>query len=81
MDESSDSILEAPLNPTPLVNYGEPKTGSRQSPLIIAETHGPTNDSRILHTAEDDKFYQYTIRNVKKNDGRLSMYKLCEGKN
>ena len=76
MDESSDSILEPPLNPTPFVNYGEPKTGSRQSPLIVAETHGPTNDSRILHTAEDDKFYQYTIRNVKKTtvDYRCTNY-------
>ena len=59
MDDSSDQVLDPPLHPTPHVNYGEQKTGTRQNPLITAETYGPTDESRILHTSEDGKFYQY----------------------
>ena len=59
MDDSSDQVLDPPLHPTPHVNYGEQKTGTRQNPLITGETYGPTDKSRILHTSEDGKFYQY----------------------
>ena len=36
MDDSSDQVLDPPLHPTPHVNYGEQKTGTRQNPLILA---------------------------------------------
>ena len=53
-------------DPTPHIENTKTPSGDRATPVITDLTNGGQGNSRIWHTKENDKFFEYRQRNVTK---------------
>ena len=60
----------------PYLEYMTTDCGTRKNPFLIHVTSGERDNSHVFHCKEDNKYFQYHIKNVNKASVNLTcMYK------
>ena len=62
-------------NSTPHIENSKVDGGDRVNPVITDITNGGMDNSRIWHTKENDKFFEYRQKNVNKKSHYLLLEK------
>ena len=59
--------MSYPDNPTPYIEYEPLPSGSLKTPVLTYITRGQRQNSRIFHTKENGKYFEYSVKHVFKN--------------